>query len=78
MVATRLGTGTEYANLHGETGLNVSPEDADALAAAINELMGNGATREAMGERARARVVNEFRAETVARREFELFEEALS
>lgn len=78
VVATRLGTGTEYANLHGETGLNVSPEDADALAAAINELMGNVATREAMGERARARVVNEFRAETVARREFDLFEEALS
>jgi glycosyltransferase involved in cell wall biosynthesis len=36
VVATRLGTGVEYVNRDGETGLLVEPRDPAALAAAVN------------------------------------------
>ena len=78
VVATKLGTGTEYANLHEQTGLNVEPQNPDALANAINTIMDDEDLAAAFGVRARSRVRNEFVAETVARQEFELFEEALS
>lgn len=75
VVATRLGTGTEYANLDGLTGYNVAPCDSGALADAVNRLLdGDGA---AMGARARQRVMREFSAADVARREFEAYAEVL-
>jgi glycosyltransferase involved in cell wall biosynthesis len=36
VVCTELGTGTSYVNRHGVTGLVVPPNDAAALAAALN------------------------------------------
>ncbi len=75
VVATTLGTGVEYANLHEETGLNVPPRDPDALAAAINELLRNPDLRARFGARARARVLAEFDARVVARAEFEIYQE---
>jgi len=77
VVATRLGTGVEFANLDGETGLNVPPRDPDALAAAINRLLGDAGMRDTMGGRARERVKREFHAERAARDEFRLYEEVL-
>ncbi len=77
-VATRLGTGVEFVNEHGKTGLNVPPKDADALAAAVNDLLENDAQRQEMGAYARERVRLVFDAETVARREYELYEEAVN
>jgi rhamnosyl/mannosyltransferase len=75
VVATRLGTGTEYANLDGQTGYNVPPRDSSALAEAVNRLLGGEGT--AMGQAARERVMRTFSAEDVARREFEVYAEAL-
>jgi glycosyltransferase involved in cell wall biosynthesis len=76
VVATRIGTGVEFANLDGETGLNVPPRDARALADAVNRLLGDEALRVRMGERAQARVHREFHAREIARREFDLYREA--
>ncbi len=73
VVATRLGTGVEFANLDGQTGRNVPPRDAEALADAINELLAQPEERQRLGEFAQARIVAEFQSETVARREFELY-----
>jgi len=73
VVATRLGTGVEFANLDGETGLNVPPRDATALAEAINHLLAHPEERQRMGAFARKRVLENFQSETVARREFELY-----
>jgi rhamnosyl/mannosyltransferase len=78
VVATTLGTGVEYANLHGETGLNVPPRDADALAAAVNELIDSADRREAMGAFAKERVQRDFTAAHIARQEYEIYEELLS
>ncbi|HNR31177.1 MAG TPA: glycosyltransferase [Candidatus Hydrogenedentes bacterium] len=75
VVATRLGTGVEYANLDGLTGLNVSPRDPEALAEAVNALLEDSARRERMGAYAAERVRREFHAETAARAEFALFQE---
>lgn len=77
VVATSLGTGVEYVNLHGQTGLNVPPRDADALADAINALLGDASLRERMGAFARKRVADEFHAEKIARTEFALYQEVL-
>jgi glycosyltransferase involved in cell wall biosynthesis len=78
VVATRLGTGVEFVNADGETGLNVTPGDPEALAEALNRLLDDPALRERMGVCARERVGREFRADHVARREFELYEEVLA
>lgn len=73
VVATRLGTGVEFANLDGETGFNVPPRDPAALAEAVNTLLADDALRRRMGERAHARTISEFNARTIARIEFDLF-----
>jgi rhamnosyl/mannosyltransferase len=76
VVATKLGTGVEYANLEDVTGVNVSPRDPEALAEALNALLGDPARRESLGNAALLRVTRDFRVESVARAEFELYQEA--
>ncbi len=70
VVATRLGTGVEHANLDGVTGLNVPPGDDAALAQALNRLLSDGALRERLGAAARERVRKEFHASRAARMEY--------
>lgn len=77
VVATQLGTGVEFANEDGHTGLNVAPRDPGALATAINQLLDDPALRERMGTYARERIQRSFRAETVARMEFDMYVEGL-
>jgi glycosyltransferase involved in cell wall biosynthesis len=77
VVATRLGTGVEYVNADGRTGLNVPPRDPAALAQAVNALLEDAPRREAMGAEARERVAREFDVRTVARNEFALYEQVL-
>ena len=77
VVSTRLGTGVEYVNLDGRTGLNVPPRDPAALAEAVNALLSDAALRREMGTFARRRVETEFHAEAVARAEFAHYQEAL-
>jgi rhamnosyl/mannosyltransferase len=60
VVSTRLGTGVEFVNQDGITGLLVDPNDAGALASATNRLLGDSQLRARMGEAGRARVAKEF------------------
>ena len=78
VVATKLGTGVEFANLDGHTGLNVTPRDSMALADAINRLLADAELRMRMGAFAQQRVETEFHAEQTARREFEIYQEAMT
>ncbi|MDQ1256199.1 MAG: hypothetical protein QG656_795 [Candidatus Hydrogenedentes bacterium] len=78
VVATKLGTGVEFVNLDDQTGINVPPMDADALAEALNTLIDDPRRCAEMGAFAKKRIETEFRAETVARTEFELYRELLA
>ncbi len=77
VVATKLGTGVEFSNLDGETGLNVSPRDPAVLAAAVNLLLADSELRGRLGETARRRVRTSFDAESIARQELSLYESTL-
>ena len=77
VVATQLGTGTEYANLDGQTGYNVPPRDPHAFAEAVNRLLDDSALRERLGQFAQHRVETEFHAQRAARQAFDLYREAL-
>ena len=59
-VSTELGTGTSYANRHGETGLVVPPGDAPALATALNTLLADPELRHHYGAAGRRRVADLF------------------
>jgi glycosyltransferase involved in cell wall biosynthesis len=75
VVATRLGTGVEFINEHDRTGLNVPPRDSAALADAVNALLADAPRRERMGAYARDRIVRDFDVRTIARREFECYQQ---
>lgn len=55
IVSTELGTGTSYVNLNGESGLVVPTRDPQALAEAINRLLGDTSLYTQLAEGARRR-----------------------
>ena len=77
VIATTLGTGVEYANLHETTGLNVPPRDSAGLAQAVNELLKDDERRERLGAQAIERIRRDFSARNVAKAEFDLYQEAI-
>lgn len=60
VVSTRLGTGVEFANEHGVTGLTVPPDDPGALAEALGTLLADDGLRRRLGEAASARARERF------------------
>jgi glycosyltransferase involved in cell wall biosynthesis len=66
VVNTCLTSGVPFVSRHGETGLTVPPADADALAAAINELLDDPDRRARYGRTARRLVGHEFSVEAMA------------
>lgn len=78
VVATTLGSGVEFANLHDKTGLNVPPKDSEALAKSINYLLDNSDVRKRMGDFAQHRVEHDFHAKSIAEQELALYEELLA
>lgn len=78
VIATKLGTGVEFINADGVTGLNAPVGDAKAFAKAANRLMNDDALREQYGQAAKTRIESEFDARHIARLEYDLFEELLN
>jgi alpha-maltose-1-phosphate synthase len=72
VVASRVG-GIPEVVVDGETGLLVPPEDPDALARAINELVADPARAARMGEAGRTRAVDEFGWDRVAEKTAALY-----
>jgi glycosyltransferase involved in cell wall biosynthesis len=76
VVATRSG-GLAEVVVNGETGTLVPPNDADALAAALVELLRDGARCDAMGALGRARAEALFSEELYVNRFIALYESML-
>lgn len=60
---------------HGDNGLLVPPRNAEALAAALELLLGDAALRARMGARGRARAEQEFGLDTVIQQTLALYDE---
>ena len=75
LVATTVGGIPEIVD-DGATGMLVPPRDAQALAIALQRMLGDSAARRAMGARARERVLREFSWRAVAARSVEVYETA--
>lgn len=60
VIISRIPGVTDLANIDGETGFYIEPEDAEALVEAMEKLAGDQALREAMGKKARQRIVESF------------------
>jgi rhamnosyl/mannosyltransferase len=77
VVNTSLKSGVVYVSPDGVTGLTVPPADPEALAAALNRLLGDEALRRRLGEQGRIRVRSEFTHDLTAQRTFDLYREVL-
>jgi len=78
VISTDLPTGVSFVNLHEKTGLVVPPRNAEALADAINGLLGNEPARKALGEFARQRVEAQFTKQKMLQSVHELYERVLT
>jgi rhamnosyl/mannosyltransferase len=74
VVSTEIGTGTSFVNQHGVTGRVVPPNDADALAGAINAILDDQALAARYGAAARERAQAEFSHAVMARRVLRVYE----
>lgn len=77
VVSTELGTGTSWVNQDGVTGRVVPPNDPDALAAVLRELLAAPSQLAQMGKAARARVEAEFSLSVMVRRVEAVYQQAL-
>jgi len=60
VVSTKLDTGVAEVNIDGETGLVVEPKDKDALAEAINKILGDTDLKNTLSKGAEARAEGQF------------------
>jgi rhamnosyl/mannosyltransferase len=77
VISTRLGTGVEFVNLDGKTGIVVPPADSSALARAISDLLDDPARRGKMGRFAQERAQREFDTKVMFEKVESVYEEAL-
>ena len=78
MISCEVGSGTSYANLHGETGFVVPPGNPEALADAMNLLLSDQALCSRLGKAARDRYVNFFSGEALGRSYSMLYQDVVS
>ncbi|MCC7022357.1 MAG: glycosyltransferase [Thermomicrobiales bacterium] len=69
--------GISFTIADGETGLLVPPRDPEALAAALERLLGDSGFRERMGRAGRARVMRSFTWQQVAKHTAALYDDLL-
>lgn len=75
VINTKLPSGVPYVSLHGETGVTVEPGNAAELAEAMQYLAEHPVERCRIGERARARMEEQFRMDKMLKRVLQLYEE---
>ncbi len=77
MITCEIQTGTSYVNQHQETGLVVTPSNAQALAEAVNTLLHNQALCHTMGKAARVRFDTVLSSQQLGKAYANLYQEAL-
>lgn len=77
VVSTQLGTGVEFVNIDGRTGLLVPPANSKALAEAVNGLIADPARRRKMGEFAKQRARSEFNLQRMFDHVEEVYKKAM-
>lgn len=77
VVSTRLGTGVEFVNQDGVTGIVVPPRDVDALRAALRRLLVDAQLRQRMGSAGRARALDAFSKERMATQTLKVYLQVL-
>ena len=77
IINTNIDSGVPEVSVNGETGLTIEPNDAEAMAGAINQLLGNNELRRRMGDAARARARNHYNADRMAQMTWELYQRVL-
>jgi glycosyltransferase involved in cell wall biosynthesis len=78
VINTNLPTGVPWVSLHNETGMTVPPNDAKALADAINKLVNDEPLRQKLGQQARERAKNMFTLSRHVSAVSDLYQELLS
>ena len=78
LISCRLGTGTDYVNLHNETGLVVEPGNPSALRSAMDHLHDNTQDVERFSNNARKRFKNYFSSEIMGRKYVQLYSELMN
>jgi rhamnosyl/mannosyltransferase len=73
LISSEIGTGTTFVNIHGETGIVVPPNDADAFRRAMIFLTENPADARRMGENAERRYERLFKAEQMVSKHIDLY-----
>ena len=77
VIASDLPTGVRFVNKNQMTGLLVPPGDSDALAAALQRLLGDERLRQTLGNAAKRRAELEFSSDRMVRRVQQVYEEVL-
>ena len=67
VISTNLPTGVPYVNLHGKTGLVVTPRNSEAIAWAISVLLASKELRKYYGKNGRERLEREFTKEIMSK-----------
>lgn len=74
VISTKLGTGVEFINQDGKTGILVEPKNSSELKNAIIKLLNDNVLCEKLGSYAKKRVQEEFTKEIVAKKVFDIYE----
>jgi glycosyltransferase involved in cell wall biosynthesis len=77
VISTDLPTGVPFANLDGETGLVVPPNDVPALRAALARILSDDTLRARLGKRARDRAQREFTVPRMVAGTMRVYKEAI-
>lgn len=77
IISCNIGTGSSYVNRHNETGLEIEPENPEALAGAMVKLNGDKGLGVKLGQQARVRYENNFTSKLYAQNYINVYNELL-
>lgn len=78
VINTNLASGVPYVSINGRTGITVPPSNPEALAEAVNKLVGDKNLREKLGRNAYERVITKFNEKYIAERLYKFLKEEVN